>query len=223
MNILKTLTVATALVLSTNVNAVTITHGYLTTDDTTSVISDIHTGREYMRFDEFNLSVEDTVAATMAGGIYDGWHIATSDIADDFISSALGMTTTPCTGITTFGVRCGSLNGYVDGDFGASVYPTSTDAVWYFSNNYTPGGLETVIGQVALNRNRDTGQFAVWDYSSWSNESTADYYGGATNPTQPLNALLYRDVSTVPVPAAVWLFGSGLIGLVGFARRKGNS
>ena len=24
----------------------------------------------------------------------------------------------------------------------------------------------------------------------------------------------------VPVPAAVWLFGSGLIGLVGFARRK---
>ena len=28
------------------------------------------------------------------------------------------------------------------------------------------------------------------------------------------------DVSAVPVPAAVWLFGSGLIGLVGFARRK---
>lgn len=28
------------------------------------------------------------------------------------------------------------------------------------------------------------------------------------------------DVSTVPVPAAVWLFGSGLIGLIGIARRK---
>lgn len=28
------------------------------------------------------------------------------------------------------------------------------------------------------------------------------------------------DVSAVPVPAAVWLFGSGLIGLVGFARSK---
>ena len=26
--------------------------------------------------------------------------------------------------------------------------------------------------------------------------------------------------SAVPVPAAVWLFGSGLISLVGFARRK---
>ncbi len=28
------------------------------------------------------------------------------------------------------------------------------------------------------------------------------------------------DVSAVPVPAAVWLFGSGLIGLIGVARRK---
>jgi hypothetical protein len=28
------------------------------------------------------------------------------------------------------------------------------------------------------------------------------------------------DVSTVPVPAAAWLFGSGLLGLVGVARRK---
>jgi len=28
------------------------------------------------------------------------------------------------------------------------------------------------------------------------------------------------DVSAVPVPAAVWLFGSGLLGLVGVARRK---
>jgi hypothetical protein len=27
-------------------------------------------------------------------------------------------------------------------------------------------------------------------------------------------------VSAVPVPAAVWLFGSGLLGLAGVARRK---
>jgi len=28
------------------------------------------------------------------------------------------------------------------------------------------------------------------------------------------------DVSAVPIPAAVWLFGSGLFGLIGFTRRK---
>ncbi len=30
------------------------------------------------------------------------------------------------------------------------------------------------------------------------------------------------DASPVPVPAAVWLFGSGLLGLIGIARRKTN-
>ena len=32
--------------------------------------------------------------------------------------------------------------------------------------------------------------------------------------------LLQVDVQVIPVPAAVWLFGSGLIGLIGVARRK---
>jgi len=34
------------------------------------------------------------------------------------------------------------------------------------------------------------------------------------------NSLTVLSVSSVPVPAAVWLFGSGLIGLIGVARRK---
>ena len=32
-----------------------------------------------------------------------------------------------------------------------------------------------------------------------------------------------RIVPAVPVPAAVWLFGSGLVGLIGLARRKANA
>ena len=32
--------------------------------------------------------------------------------------------------------------------------------------------------------------------------------------------LEFAQVTTVPVPAAVWLFGSGLLGLVGVARRR---
>jgi len=30
---------------------------------------------------------------------------------------------------------------------------------------------------------------------------------------------IYTESTVVPVPAAVWLFGSGLLGLVGVARR----
>ena len=36
-------------------------------------------------------------------------------------------------------------------------------------------------------------------------------------------AVYTGDVEAVPVPAAVWLFASGLIGLVGFARRKAHT
>jgi hypothetical protein len=31
------------------------------------------------------------------------------------------------------------------------------------------------------------------------------------------------NVSSVPVPAAVWLFGSGLVGLMGFNRKRAQS
>lgn len=34
------------------------------------------------------------------------------------------------------------------------------------------------------------------------------------------HSLELSDISTIPVPAAAWLFGSGLLGLVGVARRK---
>lgn len=34
------------------------------------------------------------------------------------------------------------------------------------------------------------------------------------------NKLVVTDISAVPVPAAVWLFGSGLLGLIGMAKRK---
>jgi hypothetical protein len=40
----------------------------------------------------------------------------------------------------------------------------------------------------------------------------ADYYFD--------NVVIEADIAAVPVPAAVWLFGSGLVGLVGVARRK---
>lgn len=36
-------------------------------------------------------------------------------------------------------------------------------------------------------------------------------------------SFLVREVSAVPIPAAVWLFGSGLLGLVAVARRKANA
>jgi hypothetical protein len=41
-----------------------------------------------------------------------------------------------------------------------------------------------------------------------------------SNPYDTGEANFELFVSQVPLPAAAWLFGSGLIGLIGFARRK---
>jgi hypothetical protein len=44
-----------------------------------------------------------------------------------------------------------------------------------------------------------------------------------TSPSnQPINDINFRgaEASVVPIPAAAWLFGSGLVGLLGWARRR---
>ncbi len=57
---------------------------------------------------------------------------------------------------------------------------------------------------------------SAWTFNSdWGmqnfNAKEQDYFAWAVRS---------GDVTVVPVPAAVWLFGSGLIGLIGIARRK---
>jgi len=64
-------------------------------------------------------------------------------------------------------------------------------------------------------------------FSSGTNGATADFTSSGTifGSGSVLSGLWDANSFTttvVPVPAAVWLFGSGLIGLVGVARRKRN-
>jgi len=73
----------------------------------------------------------------------------------------------------------------------------------------------------------DTDQFvlALFDGTTWY-ENTATYVGANSYTVEfdtESGSVLTIDVEVipeVPVPAAAWLFGSGLIGLVGIARRR---
>lgn len=94
-----------------------------------------------------------------------------------------------------------------------------------FSEFTTPGGTnEIILGGAPLT---DT-----WQTFTINTFLGADVSGGVSllfkadcgaNPTCRLTANIDNvviDTAVVPIPAAVWLFGSGLVGLVGVARRK---
>lgn len=51
---------------------------------------------------------------------------------------------------------------------------------------------------------------------AWSENPTTGYRSHLFT----VQELAFTEVSAVPVPAAIWLFGSGLLGLAGVARRK---
>ena len=63
-----------------------------------------------------------------------------------------------------------------------------------------------LMGKGVLSNNSFDATDVIWSFSS---SSTTSY-----------SMTVASAVATVPVPAAVWLFGSGLLGLVGIARRK---
>lgn len=59
----------------------------------------------------------------------------------------------------------------------------------------------------------------IWDVNQLALDTNC-CTNNAGNDVFALSHVAAYSVSEVPVPAAVWLFGSGLIGLLGFARRK---
>lgn len=68
---------------------------------------------------------------------------------------------------------------------------------------------------------------AVWDTNmgggTWVGDANPVFYGNGNSAQLTFNTsggVLVVDVQAIPIPAAVWLFGSGLLGLVGIARRK---
>jgi hypothetical protein len=195
-------TALVALLACQNSYATMITHGNLETDDSTNYITNTVTGRQYTRFDTFDMTVAQTEAAIESGGAYEGWSIATWVVADDFISSALGVASTPCTGNVAAGTVCGDISGWNDADFGAS-YTTTQD---YFA--YMSAEVSAPISLV-----RFTADGVVWDYEPWTNGHTLDDYTGSS----AINLLLYKDV---PAPHILGLLGIGLLGVGAVKKRR---
>jgi hypothetical protein len=111
--------------------------------------------------------------------------------------------------LTTNGYTAGgSVFTWANGSIGTNVWGASTGGNGGSTNLYGQGpdqsgiALGSATGLYGLTGNGGTGQLQSYVLSS---ELTLSANG---------------TLSTVPLPAAVWLFGSGLLGLVGVGRRR---
>jgi hypothetical protein len=110
------------------------------------------------------------------------------------------------------------------GDAGGQVVFTDNGGSWnaeFFDVNGISGGSITlsVDNSFVLGMTWDGGSTYYTD-SSYTLVSAPDDYGIAFTDGEVTGRTLAIDVAPIPVPAAVWLFGTGLLGLVGVARRR---
>jgi hypothetical protein len=107
-----------------------------------------------------------------------------------------------------------------------TVAGTSSSMLTYNSSTYTGYNVD-VDGQPPVDGVPDP-DFGIYVMDI----DLADFSYLGTNPVDVIRLGIdygsatpsliggYNTVAVVPVPAAVWLFGSGLVGLAGIARRK---
>lgn len=249
---LKITSTATALILSTSVNASNILvfgdSSSSQTNLTSFLVSQGHsvtnvaTGSVPLDFSGY-----DTIWSLNIHSNFD----TLINPLQDFLDSGKGIYFTgerPCcdaanTTIQTFlntnviggGITVGSL-----GDYGstATFNSSATGNISSYPNNLTSwspnasGGIAGVTGDNIF-ASTSTGTIgAVFDSSDLVNQTgriavlmDANWFSSSTIDDPIIeNIELFLEgaapVSQVPIPAAIWLFGSGLIGLIGVARRK---
>lgn len=102
-----------------------------------------------------------------------------------------------------------------------SLLVLDTDAAGTGQWNAEGGALKTLYGSISA-ANAAVNYGAAGKFYSVVNDPVL---GGTTSDllgtwTLAGNNLIYAPVATVPLPAAVWLFGAGLMSILGFNRRK---
>jgi len=147
-----------------------------------------------------------TWAAQLTVGGVGGWRLPDTLVPDDSCSRQIAGLST---GFNCTGSEMGNLfYNVLGGVTNTSITTTHNANFNLFSNVQSNGYWSATVVMILPNR--------AWDFNMGNGDQgipseTSSFYGWAVQ---------LGDVSAVPVPAAVWLFGSGLLGLIGIARRK---
>lgn len=169
--------------------------------------------------------------ASSANAVSVGYHWASDDAQTGIAKGFIHIE------VTTGDILNFTNQAITDLDFIFADVPVTINTAVFFSDIASGDGFPTasaVNGRITLlQRNATSPDFEAFQAFTTCTGGDCESRFGATEVS---NNLLESDLSRayitgkwetaednlpqVPVPAAVWLFGSGLIGLVGMARRK---
>lgn len=220
MKLYKLASVAAALVLSTSANASTVFN-----------VDGIDT-LEWLELTSTAGMTRSTVETMTSSGSLQGWRYATRSEVETLYDSLWGGTTETWsadnysgarTFFNTFGIselysglnNSGyRLDGYTEW---STFFGVDGDACVTASNSCVASVL---ISDTAYGSTSNEG----WFHDSYGLSNGVDLANYQQSSGDNINYASYAShlvrVTVVPIPAAIWLFGSGLIGLIGLARRK---
>lgn len=205
MDIKTKLLITSTLVLSTSANAALIERlgGLAYYDDVNNLtwLADANAAGTTMTWDAANAWAAGLDVAGVTG-----WRLADTIQPDASCGSQGGGESW---GYGCTGSELGNLFYNVLGGVAGSSITTTHNADYNLFNN-----VQSSLYWSAT-------EYAPNTSNAWYFGMTNGYQGGGGKSSPGYAwAVQSGDVSAVPVPAAVWLFGSGLIGLIGVARRK---
>lgn len=166
-----------------------------------------------------NTPMSGPVLANITGPIISGTYNDVTGAFDAILTVSAAGPTVTLSGNLLFGV-----SGFLDS---ASTLSVDFDGSDGFLTDTTIGFLP---GDICCNGLGDPNSLmdingslvmSLWG-ANWNYGDGSNFDGGAALPYlgSTLGMDLRVELTAIPVPAAVWLFGSGLIGLAGLARRK---
>ena len=198
---------AITIVISASAHAAVVT-GDLSYDSGTGLITST-SGLTYLGWEvAADLTYAETIISTLSGGIYGEFHIASQTEAFTFFNA----------------VNSGADVVDVPGqNFHFALGLSSSDGQGRFGNNFNANNSYAYF--LSDESGFDVGILTSTSISliindSWAAETFESADLNSSNSDLGVSWLLVKDASVVPVPAAIWLFGSGLIGLFVASRRK---